>query len=92
MQTTAPEPFPASRPPPSTEALRQVSRELEAAFLSVMLRETGAGAPRDSMGGGIGEEQFTSFLTDIHARKMAETGGIGLAEIIFRSLAGQGHE
>lgn len=92
MQTIATGPVFPVRPPPSTEALRQVSRDLEAAFLSVMLREAGAGAPRSAMGGGIGEEQFTSFLTDIYARKMAETGGIGLAETIFRALARDGHE
>ncbi len=88
MQTTAPDPFAPRPPPPATDALRQVSRDLEAAFLSVMLRETGAGAPRSAMGGGIGEEQFASFLTDIYARKMVEAGGIGLAESIFRALSG----
>jgi peptidoglycan hydrolase FlgJ len=92
MQPISTDSSPSLGAPPSTAALRQVSRDLEAAFLSVMLRETGAGAPRDSMGGGIGEEQFASFLTDIYARKMAEAGGIGLAEIIFRALAGSGHD
>jgi peptidoglycan hydrolase FlgJ len=87
VQPISSDPSPPLRAPPSTEALRQVSRDLEAAFLSVMLRETGAGAPRDSMGGGIGEEQFASFLTDIYAKKISEAGGIGLAESIFRALA-----
>lgn len=92
MEPAAAETFAAPRPTPSAEALKQVARELEATFLSVMLREAGAGAPRGTMGGGIGEEQFASFLTETYARKMADTGGIGLAEIIFRSLARQAHE
>lgn len=92
MQPISPDPSPPLRALPSTEALRQVSRDLEAAFLSVMLRETGAGAPRDAMGGGIGEEQFASFLTDIYARKISQVGGIGLAESIFRALARSGHD
>jgi peptidoglycan hydrolase FlgJ len=88
MQILANDPARATPPPASTEALRLASKELEAAFLAVMLRETGAGAPRTAMGGGIGEEQFASFLTDIYAQKMVDAGGIGLAESIFRALSG----
>lgn len=68
------------------EALAHVARDLEATFLSVMLREAGVGAPRSAFGGGTGEDQFASFLTEAYARQLAEAGGIGLAESIFRSL------
>ncbi len=44
-------------------------RDMEASFLSIMLREAGVGAPRGTFGGGSGEEQFTSFLTDALRRK-----------------------
>jgi Rod binding domain-containing protein len=67
-------------------ALARAARDLEAAFLSVMLRDSGVATTPDSFGGGIGEDQFASFLTDAYAAKMAERGGIGLAEAIFRSL------
>lgn len=40
-------------------------------------------------GGGIGEDQFQSFLTDAQAREMVENGGIGLAEAIFAAMTGR---
>ncbi len=66
-------------------ALRRAALELEANFLSLMLKESGI-ADSGAFGGGVGEEQFSSFLRDIHAREMAEAGGIGLAESIFQAL------
>jgi Rod binding domain-containing protein len=75
-----------TRPRPADAALAQAARDLEASFLSVMLREAGLGAPRAAFGGGAGEEQFASFLTQIYAERMADRGGIGLAETILRSL------
>jgi Rod binding domain-containing protein len=68
------------------EALRTVARDLEAAFLAEMLKHSGLGAGSDAFGGGVGETQFASFLTQEHARLFAERGGIGLAEGIFRAL------
>jgi Rod binding domain-containing protein len=72
-----------------TARLRATAQEMEAAFLSEMLRHAGAGAARDGFGGGIGEDQFASFLRDEQARAIAAAGGIGLAESIFRALGGQ---
>jgi len=79
-------PQPGIRSRGDDAALLKVARDLEASFLSVMLRQAGAGAPRGSFGGGAGEEQFASFLTEAYARGMADRGGIGLAETIFRTL------
>jgi peptidoglycan hydrolase FlgJ len=75
-----------TRPRPADAALNRAARDLEASFLSVMLREAGLGAPRAAFGGGAGEEQFASFLTQLHAERMADSGGIGLAQTILRSL------
>jgi hypothetical protein len=73
---------------PRREAeLREAAQELEAAFLSEMLRHGGLGTPRDSYGGGHGEDQFASFLRTEQARAMAAGGGIGLAESLFNALA-----
>lgn len=73
--------------PPSTDAkLRAAAVALEATFLSEMLKSAGFGEARDSFGGGIGEENFQSFLRDAQARTMAEAGGIGLAEALFEAL------
>lgn len=78
----------APLPDPSRAGeLRAAARELEAAFLSEMLKHAGVGEARGAFGGGAGEEQFTSLLRSEHARAIAERGGIGLAESLFRSLA-----
>lgn len=82
---------PMPRPPADPalrDTLRQRAQDMEAAFLSEMLRHAGAGAARDGFGGGIGEDQFASFLREEQARAIAAAGGIGLAESIFRALGG----
>lgn len=66
--------------------LREASEELEAAFLSEMLKSAGIGRPVSLFGGGIGEEQYSSFLRDEYARALAGTAKLGLAEVIFQSL------
>ncbi|MBF9035238.1 hypothetical protein HKCCE2091_13410 [Rhodobacterales bacterium HKCCE2091] len=80
-------PVAAAIPGPETDALRAAARELEAAFLSEMLKQAGFGEARGAFGGGVGEQQFASLLRDQHAHAMADAGGIGLAEQIFRALA-----
>ncbi len=67
--------------------IHQVATEFEAVFLAEMLQAAGAGAPAGDFGGGIGEDQFASFLVEQHARAIAARGGIGLAEMIVRSLS-----
>lgn len=66
--------------------LREAAIKLEATFLAEMLKSTGLGATSDAFGGGIGEEQFTSFMITAQAEAMAEAGGIGLAESLFEAL------
>lgn len=73
----------------SDAVLMQTAKDLEASFLSEMLRHAGLGRARESFGGGIGEDQFSSFLRDIHARELAGSGGLGLAENLFRALKRQ---
>jgi len=68
------------------KALRQAAENLEATFLSEMLKAAGLGESRESFGGGAGEDQFSSFLVQQHAKAMVSSGGIGLAESIYNSL------
>jgi Rod binding domain-containing protein len=70
--------------------LRAAAEKMEASFLSEMLKSAGAGAARDSFGGGAGEEQFTSFLRDAQASEMVKAGGIGLAESLFEAMKSRG--
>ena len=81
---------PLSRPGIERQ-LMEKSKELEAAFLAEMLSFAGLGEAEGSFTGGIGEEQFASFLRAEQARLMVERGGIGLAEQIFQSLLEKPH-
>lgn len=87
--TPLPPPPPAPTPVPTAgpdSALLDAARALEATFLAEMLKATGLGSMQGDFGGGIGEDQFQSFLTDAQAREMVENGGIGLAEAIFAAM------
>jgi Rod binding domain-containing protein len=74
---------------PEQEALWTVAQDLEATFIAEMLKHSGLGKTSGPFSGGPGEEQFSSFLTQEHARLFTERGGIGLAESIFRALTAQ---
>lgn len=75
---------PMARPQPQ---LKAAAREFEAVFLSQMLAAAGAGKGAQTNGGGIGESQFASFLLDAQAQRIADRGGIGIAEQIIRHYA-----
>ncbi len=68
------------------ELLMEKAKSLEAAFLSEMLSHAGLGASEGAFSGGIGEEQFASFLREAQAKSIVDHGGIGLAEQLFQSL------
>lgn len=77
----------AGTPSVRQQQLMAKAQELEATFLSEMLAYSGLGEMQGSFGGGTGEAQFTSFLRQEQARLMVESGGLGLAELIFNSMA-----
>jgi Rod binding domain-containing protein len=77
----------ATHRPSEPDELRRKASELEAAFLAEMLGHTGLGAASESFGGGIGEDQFASFLRQEQATAMVRKGGIGLAESLFQALS-----
>lgn len=89
--TTSPVSVPGtiSRADDDTARLRATAVKLEAQFLSEMLKYAGFDGPKSDFSGGSGEEQFGSFLRDAQAMRMAEAGGVGLAESIFRALQGR---
>ena len=82
-------PATGARPDP----LMTKAEEMEAAFLAEMLAHTGLGESEGPFSGGPGEGQFASFLRQEQARLMVESGGIGLAELIFNTMVeGRGHD
>lgn len=74
------------QPPRADQDLRQVAQELEATFLAEMLKTAGLHKTSAAFGGGVGEDQFGSFLVKAQADELAKAGGIGLAEQIFEAL------
>ena len=79
-------PQPVQRPP-QDDPLRKAALELEASFLTEMLKSAGLGESREGLGGGgAGEEQFSSFLVRAQAEQIAKAGGIGLAESLYHAL------
>ncbi len=71
--------------------LMDKAKSLEAAFLSEMLSYAGLTGAEGEFSGGIGEDQFASFLRDTQARAIVDHGGIGLAEQLFQSLIRHDH-
>lgn len=64
---------------------------LEASFLSEMLSHAGFDVAQKEFGGGIGEDQFSSFLRQEQATQMVKAGGIGLAEQLFKAMTRGDH-
>lgn len=65
---------------------RRVAQEYEASFIAEMLKYTGVNSTSDTFGGGAGEDAFASFLTQEYATKIAEAGGLGIAETVFNAM------
>lgn len=82
--------FPAAAAPKlqsaQQSALREAARSLEAGFLTEMLKSARLGELDNSLSGSAGESHFASFQREALAREMVRAGGIGLAEIILKSL------
>jgi len=81
-----PMPLEHAQAPQPADKLMKKSKEMETAFLAEMLSHAGVGESPEGFGGGMGEEQFASFLRQEQARLMVEKGGIGLAQTIFDAL------
>lgn len=73
--------------PEAQDPLREAAKSFEAVFLAEMFSHVGLGAPRKENGGGAGEEAFASFLSREWANEIADKGGVGLADEIYKSLA-----
>jgi Rod binding domain-containing protein len=67
-------------------ALREAAQSLEAGFLTEMLKSARVGELDNSLSGSAGENHFASFQREALARDMVRSGGIGLTEIILKSL------
>lgn len=89
MIPTLPAPHQSSAiilPQHSDSKMMTAAKNLEATFLAEMLKSAGFGASRTTFGGGVGEDQFGSFLREEQAKGMVEAGGIGMAQALFDAM------
>lgn len=66
----------------------KVAKELEAAFIAEVLKSISPESSGNGFGGGIGEEQFKSFLLEQQANAIMSKGGLGLAAHFVQSFEG----
>ena len=66
--------------------IRDLAQKFEASFVAEMLKHTGLADVSESFGGGAGEEGFRGFLIQAYADDLSETGQIGLADRVYKSL------
>ena len=81
-----PVPTPRTRELQRTDPLWTAAQALEQNFLAEMLKSAGVGEAPSAFGGGVGEDQFASYLREAQAGAMVEAGGIGLAERLFQAM------
>lgn len=61
--------------------------EFEGVFLSMMVKEMFKGVQEQSeFSGGFGEEMFQGLMAEQYAKSIAESGGIGLSDQIYREF------
>lgn len=69
---------------------RQASQDFEAVFLNQMFQNMFTGIDGDGPFGGKGATGvWRSFLTDEYAKSFAKSGGIGIADQVYRALIAQ---
>lgn len=72
------------------EKARAAAQEFEAVFLNSMFQQMFAGVDGDGpMGGSGATGVWRSFLTDEYAKSFAKSGGIGIADHVYRALLAQ---
>lgn len=74
----------------NTTKARAAAEDFEAVFLNSMFQQMFTGIEGDGPFGGSGATGvWRSFLTDQYAKTFAKSGGIGIADQVYRSLIKQ---
>lgn len=85
LQTVKPTPASVAAGEQDKDALTAVARDFEAAFIAQMLTHSGLAESLTS-GEGKMAAAFGSFYVEQLAERMADQGGIGMAESIYKQL------
>jgi len=66
---------------------QKAAEEFEAFFLSQVLNSMASGIETDpTFGGGESEKVFRSMLNDEYAKSMSRSGGVGIADSVYREI------
>lgn len=69
------------------EKAREVSKQFESVFLMQVLENMSSGLDNDPMfGGGAGDEIYRSMFNEQTAGAIANKGGVGIADSVYRSI------
>ena len=79
-------PLPNPQDAVTREKIAKASKDFEASYLSIMLGQMFQGVGEGEFSGGQGEAMFKSFMMDAMARKMTNTGGVGLSAPVQREM------
>ncbi|MBN1554472.1 MAG: rod-binding protein [Phycisphaerae bacterium] len=71
---------------PTAEELKKVARDFEGVFLEKLLQEMQNTIPDSGMFSGAGMKQIKSMFWSFLADQVAQNGGIGLAQSLYRDL------
>lgn len=71
------------------EKARARATEFEQVYLSTMLKQMFSGLSTEApFGGGQAEETWRGMLVDQYATQLTKSGGVGLADAVYRDLIG----
>ncbi len=69
------------------EKVEKVAEDFEAFFITKMMETMFDGVSTDGMfGGGNAEKIYRSMLLDQYGRNMAQTGSVGVKDVVMRSI------
>ena len=74
---------------PQQKKLMGACQDFESVMLGMVFKQLDqmSGADKDPMTKGAGSETWRDMLSEERAKQMSKTGGIGLADSIYRQLA-----
>ncbi|MDP1627102.1 rod-binding protein [Parvibaculum sp.] len=65
----------------------ETAQDFEAQFVSTLFQSMYQGVGEDDpFSGGPGETMFRSMLVDQYGKQMAQSGGIGIADAVYREM------
>jgi flagellar protein FlgJ len=74
----------------SDKKLKAVCKDMESVFMNMMLTTMRATVPKDSLLGDSNEDGIMKSMLDTEMSKnMAQAGGVGLADLLYRQLSPQ---